>query len=49
MVVPGIELASTRMLPWDLGLLMPLSTLMLFAIVTPVEFPSTLIPEVVFL
>ena len=49
MVVPDVEPDSTRMLLSVRGLLMPLSTLMLLAMVAPVELPSTLIPAVTLL
>ena len=45
-VVPDIELASTRMLPFVRGLLMPLLTLMLLRTVPPVDPPSRFMPAV---
>ena len=46
MVVPLVDRESTRMLLVVRGLLMPLSTLTLFASVAPDDEPSTLIPAV---
>ena len=44
--MPEVEPDSTRMLLCVRGLLMPLSTEMLLAIVAPVELPSMLMPAV---
>jgi hypothetical protein len=49
MVVPVTDAWSTRMSLRVRGLLMPLSTLMLFAMTVPVEPPSALMPAVRFL
>jgi hypothetical protein len=49
MVVPSVEPLSIRMSLCVRGLLIPLSTLTLFASVAPVDPPSTLIPAVTFL